>query len=330
MILLLLNYILNVADSARFYICVFVIINKIIKLLLTIYIFGLYYDTHIKRSIQMQKRKKWFKSPLMTHVYTFVLGGVLAWCLTNNAKQKRLEDREDNALRTFHTEYVDPVTGERITAETFNPEAMNRAYFDPASIPAINWTNYSNQKASEVFGEIVAREMAMVIDSINYGLTTPGKAFHLDYNYCNKAATTAIQRAQNRSGLIKKGKVNLFDRKQGSNEALYNGDSFVSYFNDQYGEKVQGAVIENPEVADFANIGTGSIVRFPGHTKVFMGIGFVDASGRVFVPDPHGFPVIASGYNDVFGYFTGGECTVVDLSKIVYYKLQNERGRHTR
>ena len=41
-------------------------------------------------------------------------------------------------------------------------------------------------------------------------------------------------------------------------------------------------------------------------------------------------PVITSGYNDSFEYFTGGNCTVVDMSKVVEYKLQNERGRHTR
>lgn len=39
---------------------------------------------------------------------------------------------------------------------------------------------------------------------------------------------------------------------------------------------------------------------------------------------------ITSGYNDSFEYFTGGNCTVVDLSKVVQYKLQNERDRHTR
>ena len=276
----------------------------------------------------MQKSKKWFTSPVMTHVYTFVLGGILTWALVGNSpKQKTIEDREDEALHTFHTEYVDPATGQLVTAETFNPAAMNRAYFDPASIPTINWTNYSNQKISQLFGETVAKEMAMVIDSINYGLTTPGKAFHLDRNYCNKAATTAIQRAQVRSGLTQKGRVNLFDRRQGRTSALENGDHLLSYFNGQYGETVADAFIENPEPADFANIGTGSIVRFSGHTKVFMGIGFIDGSERVFVPDSHGFPVIASGYDDKFSYYTGGECKVVDLSKLVYYKLEKEAHR---
>lgn len=273
--------------------------------------------------------KRVLTHPVATHFYTLVAGAMLAWGLKNNAKQNRFEDREDDALNKFHTEYVDPATGERVTAETFNPATLNRAYFDPNSYPVINWTNYSNQKVGEVFGEIIAKEMALGIDSVNHHLTTPGKKYGLDYNYCNKAATTAIQDAERRSGLVKRGKVDVFDRQEGRRDAIYNGDSFVNYFKGQYGE-VAGAVIENPEPAAFANIGKGAIVRFPGHTKVFIGRGFVDQSGRVFAPDDRGQPVIASGYNDSFEYFTGGNCTVVDLSKVVQYKLQNERGRHTR
>ncbi len=263
--------------------------------------------------------------PICTFVIGFTLGGIIFG--HNGSKPKTMEEREEEALTTFRTEYVDPVTGERITAETFNPVAMNRAYFDPASIPTINWTNYSNEKISKLFGETVVKEMAMVIDSINYGLTTPGKAFRLDRNYCNKAATTAIQRAQVRSGLTQTGRVDLFNRRQGRPSALENGDKLLSYFNEQYGEKVADAFIENPEPADFANIGVGSIVRFSGHTKVFIGIGFVGDSERVFVPDPHGFPVIASGYDDKFSYYTGGDCKVLDVSKLVYYKLEKEAHR---
>ena len=273
--------------------------------------------------------KKFFKHPLATHMCTFVAGALLAWGMTNNAKQNRFENREEDALTKFHTEYVDPATGERVTAETFNTATLNRAYFDPNSYPTINWTNYSNQKVGEVFGDIIAKEMALGIDSVNHQLTTPGKKYGLDYNYCNKAATTAIQDAQKRSGLVKQGKVDVFDNKQGSHEAIYNGDSLVSYFKRQYGD-VAGVILENPEPSDFANIGNGAIVRFPGHTKVFIGRGFVDQSGRVFVPDNHGQPVIASGYNDCFEYFTGNDCVVVDMSKIVQHKLQNENGRHTR
>lgn len=273
---------------------------------------------------------KWLlTNPVATHLFAIVVGFLLAWRLNSNAKQNRFEDREDDALHSFHTEYIDPATGERVTAETFNPATLNRAYFDPTSYPTINWTNYSNQKVGEVFGEIIAKEMALGIDSVNNNLTTPGKKYGLDYNYCNKAATTAIQDAERRSGLIRRGQVDVFDKQQGRREAIYNGDSFVAYFKSQYGD-VPGVVIENPEPSDFANIGTGSVVRFPGHTKVFIGRGFVDQSGKVFAPDNRGQPVIASGYNDSFEYYDGGECTVVDLSKVVQYKLQNERGRHTR
>lgn len=271
--------------------------------------------------------KKILSHPASTHLYAFLGGIILAWSLTNNVKQARFEDREENALNTFHTEYLDPATGEHVTAENFG--TLNRAYFDPNSYPEINWRNHSNQKVGQLFGEIVAKEMALGIDSVNHGLTTPGKKYGLDYNYCNKSATTAIVDAEKRSGLIKRGKINVFDRERGRREALYNGDSLVSYFRGQYAD-VAGAVIENPDVAAFANIGKGAIVRFPGHTKVFIGRGFVDQSRKVFVPDDRGQPVIASGYNDSFEYFAGETCIVVDMSKIVQHKLQNEIGRHTR
>ena len=284
-----------------------------------------------KKDFMMNKKqiRKIFSHPIATHVYAVGFGMLFSWLLVNNAKQNRMEEREDNALHTFHTEYVDPATGDLVTAETFNPPMFNRAYFDPASIPEINWVNYTNQHIGEVFGEIVAKEMALGIDSVNHRLTTPGKKYGLDYNYCTKAATTAVRDAMIRCQMIKRGKIDLFDKAEGSHEAMYNGDSFVNYFKGQYGN-VPGAIIENPTIDAFANMGKGAIVRFPGHTKMFIGIGFIDDSGCVFAPDPHGFPVIASGYNDRFTYYTGDEnCMVVDLSKIVYFKLE-ERGRNSR
>ena len=276
-----------------------------------------------------QNIKKILTHPASTHFYAFLGGAILAWALTNNAKQARFEDRAENALNTFHSEYIDPVTGERVTAAMFNAGSLNRAYFDPNSYPKINWRNHSNQMAGQLFGEIVAKEMGLGIDSVNNRLTTPGKKYGLDYNYCNKAATSAIRDAGKRSGLTKSGKVNLFDRKQGRRAAIYNGDSLVSYFRGQYAD-VPGAIIENPKIPPFAKIGKGAIVRFPGHTKIFMGRGFVDQTRKVFVPDDRGNPVIASGYNDSFEYFTGGNCVIIDLAKIVQHKLQNEVGRHTR
>lgn len=301
--------------------------------MLTILFFVLlsYVNTSKEHTVNITKKdiKKILSHTATTHFYALATGALLTWGITNNAQQNRFEDREHNALNQFRTEYIDPATGRRVTAATFNPATLNRAYFDPTSYPTINWTNYSNQKVGEVFGEIIAKEMALGIDSINHGLTTPGKKYGLDYNYCNKSATTAIQDAVKRSGMTKRGKINIFDRKEGRRDALYNGDALVRYFKSQY-DTVAGTVIENPEPSMFANIGKGAIVRFPGHTKVFIGRGFVDQSGRVFVPDDRGQPVIASGYNDSFEYFTGGNCTVVDMSKIVQHKLQNERGRHTR
>lgn len=279
--------------------------------------------------ITMQDIKKMISSPITTHVCSFIAGLLLAYGLTTNAKQARFEDREDNALNTFKNEYVDPMYGRTITSETYNPATFNRAYFDPTTYPTINWTNHPNQTVGEIFGEVVAKEMACGIDSVNHRLTTPGKKYGLDYNYCNKAATTAILDAERRVKLKQRGKIDLFDVKQGRRDAIYNGDSLVAYFSKQYAN-VPGVIIKNPSVSQLAQVGAGAVVRFPGHSKVYIGIGFVDPSGKVFVPDAHGKPVIASGYSDSFEYFSGENCTVVDLSKIITYKLQNETQRHRR
>lgn len=269
-----------------------------------------------------------FTSPLARKVYTFSLGVVLGLIIRGNPEKIKFEEREDNALMKFHVEYLDPATNQRVTAENFNPATFNREYFDPTTFPTINWTNHSNQKVGELFGEMIAKEMACGIDSINYHLTTPGKKYGLDYNYCNKSATTAIVDAAQRAGLKKKGGIEVFAVKQGKHDALYNGDKLVEYFSKQYGD-VPGIIIENPSIEDFDNIKTGAIVRFPNHTKVYMGRGFVDQSGRVFIPDHRGNHVIASGYNDSFAYFNGGQCTVIDMANLVATKLQ-QKGRHTR
>ncbi len=241
-----------------------------------------------------------------THSVAVIMGLLMGLVINNNAQQNRFEDAEDAALR-----------------------ADNREYFNPNVWPEINWRNNSNQVVAQRFGETVAKEMAMDIDSINNGLMTPGQKYGIDYNYCNKAVTTAIMDAAKRIKLKQRGGVQTFVGRE-SVPATYNGDSLVAYFTRNYGDKVQGAIIQNPTAEDFQNISAGSVVRFGGHSKLFMGYGYVDESNRTFVPGKRGRPVIASGYNDRFDYFDGGSCTVVDIPKIIQYKLQFEQGRHTR
>ena len=266
---------------------------------------------------------------ITTHFYALAAGALIMYGMVNNAEQNRWEDRADNALYKLHTEYTEHTTGQVVKAENFNTDSLNRAYFDPNSYPQINWVNYSNQKVGRVFGQISAKDMGITIDAINHKLTTPGKKYGLDYNYCHKAVTTAYQDAIERSNLKRKGKVEIFDDAAKKAGVLHDGDAFVNYYTNKYGN-VPGAIIKNPTVEDFAKIAEGSLVRFDGHSKMFMGIGFVDSDNKVFVPDAHGKPVIASGYDESFKYFDGDNCTVVDMSKIVYHKLQNEAKRNTR
>ena len=109
-----------------------------------------------------------------------------------------------------------------------------------------------------------------------------------------------------------------FAKSTGRTEALYNGDRLVDYFAK---DSIPGAVIKNPTEEDFKRINSGAVVRFPGHSKMFMGIGFVNGEGTVFVPDANGRPVVASGYNERFSYYSYDNCTVVDIAKVVEHNL---------
>lgn len=277
--------------------------------------------------------KEWLRHPITTHVATALVAVLVTLGIRPSNEQKLFEENEDSVLYKFHTEYVDPVSGQLVDAESFKPGDLNRSYFDPNTFPEINWTNYTNEKIAQIFGEYVAKELACGIDSVNNHLTTPGKKYKLDYSYCTKAATTAVRDAEKRAGFVdkngkaKKGRFELFSGK-GGNEAIYNGDAMVKYFKGLY-DSVPGAIVANPTAEDFANMNTGSLLRFSGHTKVYMGLGFVDQSGRVFVPNKRGKPVLASGYSDCFWYCGEEEhCTAIDLTKIVAYKLNEEIRRN--
>ncbi len=258
--------------------------------------------------------------PATTHSATVILGLLIGLMINNGAKENRFQDAEQAALF---------VRGQDSGDNNRETLVLNREYFNPNVWPQINWRNNSNQAVAQLFGETIAKEMAMDIDSVNRGLMTPGEKYGLDYNYCNLAVTTAIRDAAKRIKLKRRGGVQTFVGRE-SVPALYNGDSLVNYFTREYADKVPHAIVQNPSIQDMENISTGSVVRFGGHSKMFMGFGFVDESGRTFVPSKRGRPVVASGYNDRFGYFDGGSCTVVDIPKIIQYKLQVEQGRHTR
>lgn len=236
-----------------------------------------------------------------TAVATFLL--TLAIC--GRDPKEKFADQQESTVYT-----IDADSGERI---------FDRRYFDPATFKAVDWANMSNAEIGKLLGETAAKELAMDIDSINRRLATPGKLFGLDYNYCNKSVTNAIVDATARM----KFRNNCFDgrpfaKKAGRNEALYNGDHLIKYF---ASDSIPGAVIQNPSAEAFKTINPGAVVRFPGHTKMFIGVGFVDGMGTVFVPHAAGKPVIASGYNERFSYFSGGECTVIDIARVVEHNL---------
>ncbi len=242
------------------------------------------------------------KFTLPTTVFATFL---LALSICNRDTQEEFADKQDSVVYT-----TDNTTGKQV---------VNRDYFNPSAFITADWTNMSNKEIGKLFGLTAAKEMGLDIDSINRNLATPGKIYGLDYNYCTKSVTNALVDATRRMKFRDNCYAGrLFAKQAGRNEALYNGDHLVNYFAK---DSVPGTVINNPEQNDFKQVTPGAIIRFPGHTKMFMGIGFVDNSGTVFVPDSCGRPVIASGYNERFSYFLGDDCVVIDVAKIVEHNL---------
>lgn len=236
-----------------------------------------------------------------TFIVTFLL--TLAMCGRNS--REKFENKQDKTVYT-----IDATTGGLV---------LNRKYFDPSTFKAVDWANMSNSEIGKLLGETSAKELALDIDSINRKLVTPGKLYGLDYNYCNKSVTNAIVDATVRINFRNNCHAGRpFAKSTGRTEALYNGDRLVDYFAK---DSIPGAVIKNPTEEDFKCINSGAIVRFPGHSKMFMGIGFVNGEGTVFVPDANGRPVIASGYNERFSYYSYDNCTVVDIAKVVEHNL---------
>lgn len=249
--------------------------------------------------------KKFLKSPVFTHTSVAVVAFMLTLALGRGCSDENFTDKQYSSVYK-----TDSATGKRV---------LNRDYFNPKSFKQVDWANMSNAEIATLFGETAAKEMALDIDSINSRLTTPGKLFGLDYNYCNKSVTNAIVDATARMNFRKnKFQARPFAKSKNRSAALYNGDVLIEYF---ASDSIPGTVLKNPKAEDFKNISAGSVVRFPGHSKMFIGIGFVDETGMTFVPDASGRPVIASGYNERFSYFNNSNCVVIDIAKIVEHKL---------
>lgn len=252
-----------------------------------------------------QDIKKVLTSKIFTHTSTALVAFLLTMAIYGRDEAEMFADQQDKAV------YVSGESGAN--------RKLNRDYFNPSSFKQVNWDNMSNAEIAKLFGETAAKELAMDIDSINRRLATPGKLFGLDYNYCNKSVTKALVDATRRMKFREnKFAARPFAKDSGRTEALYNGDHLVKYFSR---DSIPGTIIQNPTIEDFKNINAGSVVRYPGHTKMFVGIGFVDGTGKTFVPDPKGQPVIASGYNERFSYFYEGQCTVIDIARIVEHNL---------
>ena len=122
--------------------------------------------------------KKILSSKKFTLPSTAIATFLLTLVLCGRDSEEKFADQQDATIYT-----TDVHSGARV---------LDRRYFDSSTFKPVNWADMSNAEIGKLLGETAAKELAMDIDSINRCLTTPGKIYGLDYNYCNKSVTNAI------------------------------------------------------------------------------------------------------------------------------------------
>lgn len=266
------------------------------------------------------KAKKFFKNNIVTHTSAALLGYLIALIAISAHSNNKFESRQDAAVYTTD-------------ARGRNAE-LNREIFNPSSFESIEWQYNTNQRVGEVLGKTAAKEYAMDMDSLKSGAATAEQMFGDERDYCTEAIVRAYRDAGSRLR-FRRGNARAVpfpvahcDTTETFQRAMRNAKHLVKYFET---DSVPNSIIKNPSETDFATISAGSIIRRGRHSYMYMGIGYVDKRGQTFVADSRGRPVVASDDdNELFEYFDWSKCTVIDVPKIVEYKLQNDVQRHVR
>lgn len=264
--------------------------------------------------------KKFLKNSAFTHGLVCCAGSIVAVILMNLIRSDKFESRQDAAVYTTDARGRD--------AE------LNRDIFDASTFESVAWQYNTNQRVGEVLGKTAAKEYAMDMDSLKSGTATVEQMFGDERDYCTEAVVRAYRDAVSRLR-FRRGNARAVpfpaarcDTTESFQRAMRNAKHLVKYFET---DSVPNSIIKNPSESDFATISAGSIIRRGRHSYMYMGIGYIDKRGQTFVADSRGRPVVASDDDArLFEYYDWSKCTVVDVPKIVEYKLQNDVQRHVR
>ena len=264
--------------------------------------------------------RKILKSGVVTHMSAALVGYLMALSLIGIGKDVKFNKRQDAAVYT--------------TDARGRSAQLNRDIFDSGTFELIAWRHNTNQRVGEVLGKTAAQEFAMDIDSLKSGSATASQMYGDERDYCGEAIVRAYNDAVSRQR-FRRANIRAVpfpaDRCDSSDvfkRAMKNAKHLVKYFER---DSVPNSIIVNPEKTDMGKISAGSIIRHGRHAYMYMGIGYIDKHGQTFVADSRGLPVIASSDGKkLFEYFDWSRCTVVDVPKIVEYKLQHDVQRHVR
>jgi hypothetical protein len=264
--------------------------------------------------------KKLITKNVVTHASAVLVGYLLALVAISAHKENKFETRQDAAV------YMTDARGR-------NAE-LNREIFNPGTFESIAWQYNTNQRIGEVLGKTAAKEYAMDMDSLKSGSATAGQMFGEERDYCAEAVVRAYNdavsrlRFRGRNACVVPFPAERCDTTEAFKKAMQNAKHMVKFFE---ADSVPNSIIKKPDEAEIIRASAGSIIRRGRHCYMYMGIGYIDKNGRTFVADSRGRPVVASDDSDqLFQYFDWSRCTIIDIPKIVEYKLQNNVQRHVR
>lgn len=265
----------------------------------------------------MQKK---LKKDILLHIPAVLAGYMLALLAINIHGENKFKQRQDAAV------YV--------TDDHSRDAEVNRDIFSPDTFEDVAWQYQTNQRVSEIFGKTAAKEYAMDMDSLKSGTDTSEQMFGDEKDYCAEAVVQAYRDAESRLRFRRSNlkavpfPVERCAKSKPFRKAMHNAKYLVKYFE---ADSVPNSIVKKPSAEEMTTVSAGSIIRKGRHCYMYMGLGYIDKDGRTFVADSRGLPVVAtSDKKQLFDYFDWSKCTVVDVPKIVEYKLQHNVQRHVR
>lgn len=270
-----------------------------------------------KKVIIMQKK---LRKDILLHIPAVLAGYLLALLASNIHSENKFERLQDAAVYA--------------TDDHSRDAELNRAIFNPQTFENIEWRYQTNQRVGEIFGKTAAKEYVMDIDSLKSGAIASEQKFGDEKDFCAEAVVQAYRDAQSRLGVRRANlkavpfPVERCAESKEFHDAMSNAKYLVKYFE---ADSVPNSIVEHPSAEQMATISAGSIIRKGRHCYMYMGLGYIDKEGRTFVANSRGRPVIASSdKKQLFEYFDWFRCTVIDVPKIIEYKLQHDVQRHVR